>query len=75
MVMLEGRLGDLYGNWQKGGDIMIIDILGSSSSGNCYVLTDNNGNQILLECGIKYEKIVPHIDFEKLDCLLLSHYH
>ena len=54
---------------------MIIDILGSSSSGNCYVLTDNNGNQILLECGIKYEKIVPHIDFEKLDCLLLSHYH
>lgn len=54
---------------------MTINVLASGSSGNCYVIEDIQGNQILLECGIKYEKIIPHIDYEKLDCLLTSHCH
>lgn len=54
---------------------MVIDILGSNSSGNSYILTDIEGNQLLLEAGLKYEKISPFVDFEKLDCLLISHNH
>lgn len=54
---------------------MKINILASGSSGNCYVIEDKQGNQMLLECGIKYEKIIPHIDFEMLDCLLTTHAH
>lgn len=52
---------------------MTIQILGSDSSGNAYVLEDVEGNQLLLECGIKYEKICEHIDFERLDCVVISH--
>lgn len=54
---------------------MVIDILGSGSNGNGYILTDGDGNQLLIEAGLKYEKITPFIDFEKLDCLLISHDH
>ena len=54
---------------------MLLDVLASGSLGNCYILTDKSGSQLMIECGIKYEKIVPHIDFEKLDCLLLTHGH
>ena len=54
---------------------MRVEVLASGSSGNCYVITDNLGNQLLLECGIKYEKIIPHLNFEKLDFILVSHSH
>ena len=54
---------------------MVVDVLASGSSGNSYVISDKSGSQLLLECGIKYEKILPHIDFEKLTCLLVSHSH
>lgn len=54
---------------------MKIKVLASGSSGNCYVFSDIHGNQLLLECGIKYDKIVPHIDFEKLEMVLISHIH
>ena len=54
---------------------MKIKVLGSSSAGNCYILEDKDGNQLLLECGLKYEQIAPHLNFEKLDFVLLSHFH
>ena len=54
---------------------MNIKVLGSGSLGNAYIFTDNFQNQLLLECGIKYEKIIPHLDFEKLNCVLISHCH
>lgn len=54
---------------------MKITTLSSGSTGNSYVLADSTGSQLLLECGIKYEKIVPHIDFEKLEAVLISHSH
>lgn len=52
---------------------MTIEVLGSSSAGNAYVLTDKQGNQLLLECGIPFNQITPHIDFNKLDYVLCSH--
>lgn len=54
---------------------MIIDVLASGSKSNCYLLSDREENQLLIECGLKYENITPHINFSKLDCLLLTHYH
>ena len=54
---------------------MNINVLATGSSGNCYIFTDSQGNQLLLEAGIKYEQIIPHLNFEKLDCLLYSHEH
>lgn len=52
---------------------MTIEILASGSSGNAYVLEDIEGNQLLLECGIKFQEICKHIDFERLDCVVISH--
>lgn len=75
METLENKRELSFGNLLKGGGYMIIDILGSNSSGNSYIIRDIHGNQLLLECGLKYETIIPHLDFERLDCLLLSHYH
>lgn len=54
---------------------MTIEILGSSSAGNAYILEDKDGNQLLLECGIKFQEISKHVDFERLDCVLASHVH
>lgn len=54
---------------------MNIKVLATGSKGNCYILTDNQENQLLLEAGIRYENIIPHINFEKLDCLVYSHIH
>lgn len=54
---------------------MQINIIHSGSDGNCTVVTDNYGNQIMLDCGIGEERIYPHIDFAHLDAILVSHSH
>ena len=37
--------------------------LGTGSSGNCYVLTDDSGNKLLLDAGIKRSEIVKGLSF------------
>lgn len=54
---------------------MKINIINSGSDGNCTVLTDRAGNQILLDCGLPYEVIVPNINMAKLNFILISHLH
>lgn len=54
---------------------MELNIIHSDSDGNCCVLTDKNGNQLLLDCGLDFEQIIPHINFNKLDALMLTHSH
>lgn len=54
---------------------MVVKILHSGSDGNCCVVRDFNNNQILLDCGIGNELIIPELKLKQLDCLLLSHYH
>lgn len=54
---------------------MLLKILSSGSSGNCSVLTDKDNNQLIIDFGINYKQIAPHIiDFNKCACLL-SHEH
>lgn len=54
---------------------MKINVLGSGSDGNCIVVTDSKGNQLMLDCGLRYESILPKIDLLNLNCICISHYH
>ena len=37
---------------------MMLKTLGSGSDGNCHVITADNGEQLMLDCGIPYRKII-----------------
>jgi len=43
---------------------MTLEVLGSGSSGNCYLLKDSKGLMLLIECGIDIKKIKKAIDFD-----------
>lgn len=55
---------------------MNLRVLGSSSSGNCYII-ENEKEALLLEAGLPYSKISEAIDFnyEKISVCLVSHEH
>lgn len=55
---------------------MNLRVLGSSSSGNCYII-ENEKEALLLEAGLPYSKISEAIDFnyEKISICLVSHEH
>lgn len=52
---------------------MICKTLSSGSSGNCYLLWDSKGSQIILEVGIKFESIITELQFDKPMFALISH--
>lgn len=56
---------------------MKLKILGSSSSGNCYVFTSTSGQILILECGIKWKQILQGIDFRSNDIAgcIVTHCH
>lgn len=43
---------------------MIIKILGSSSSSNCYLLQANNGETLLIECGVDFKEVKKALNFD-----------
>lgn len=56
---------------------MTIYTLGSSSSGNCHILSDEEGNKLLLDAGVKSFHIKEglNFDFSKIDGVLVTHAH
>ncbi len=56
---------------------MTLHIINSNSSGNCYVLTDNNMQMLLIECGVRIDKIKKAIRFKPANVAgcILSHEH
>ena len=54
---------------------MQIKILASGSAGNCAILRDKDGNQIILDCGVKYDKITVELEWGKPIYCLISHKH
>lgn len=56
---------------------MKIECLGSGSKGNCYIVTMENGDIILLEAGVPYKEIKKALGFRLLDVkmVLLTHEH
>ena len=59
-----------------GGDVMKLKVIGSGSSGNCYLLDD--GEQILIiECGIPFKEVKESIEYQtsRIVGVLSSHEH
>lgn len=56
---------------------MILLVLGSSSAGNAYLLRASSGETLLIECGLKRDRLLEALDFdlEHLAACLLSHEH
>lgn len=56
---------------------MEIKTIATGSSGNCYLLTAPNGDQLLLECGIPWKRIAMGMkwDFSRLQGCVISHEH
>lgn len=55
---------------------MEIKVLGSSSSGNCYIL-EHGGNKLILDCGVKYTDIMRALDWktDEVTACLVTHIH
>ena len=54
---------------------MKLKILDSGSQGNCAIIKDTQCNQLIIDCGIKYEKIAVEINWDKPIYCLVSHTH
>lgn len=48
----------------RGGDLVVIKTLSTGSQANCYVL-ETNGKNIILDCGLPFEKITHNSFFPK----------
>ena len=46
---------------------MKLKCLGSSSAGNCYTLTSNSGETLILDCGIPIKEIKKGLDWNIKD--------
>lgn len=55
---------------------MELKVLGSNSSGNCYII-ENNDEALIIEAGIKLSEVKKAIDFNisKIRGVLISHEH
>lgn len=61
-----------------GGDYMKLCVVGTGSSGNSYILSDNKNNCIILDCGLPFAKITHNKDFpsfKNIDLVFCSHIH
>nr|DAM90376.1 MAG TPA: YycJ-like MBL-fold protein [Caudoviricetes sp.] len=56
---------------------MKLKCLGSSSAGNCYLLTSNNGETLILDCGIPIKEIEKGLDWHirGIRGMIISHAH
>lgn len=54
-----------------------IKVLNSGSQGNCYLLTDESGEVLILDCGVKASDIKKalNFDFSKVSGVLVTHEH
>ena len=56
---------------------MKLKCLGSSSAGNCYTLTSNSGETLILDCGIPIKEIKKGLDWHirGIKGMIISHAH
>ena len=56
---------------------MQLHIFATGSTGNCYVLKDNAGRMLMLDCGVPMQAVYRAVDFKTtaLDACLCSHVH
>ena len=56
---------------------MKLKCLGSSSAGNCYLLTSGSGETLILDCGIPIKEIKKGLDWNirGIKGMIISHAH
>lgn len=54
---------------------MYLQCIATGSKGNAYILTNSKGEQLVLELGIKYEKLITKIDLDKIVGIVITHTH
>lgn len=56
---------------------MKLHIINSNSAGNCYILTDNNKQSLIIEAGVDFKKIKKSLDFDFSNVVgcLITHEH
>lgn len=56
---------------------MKLKIIGTGSSGNCYIIEDSMKNQLMIECGVRIDKVKKalNFDFSKVEGCFISHEH
>lgn len=56
---------------------MTLKCIGSGSSGNCYTLTSNSGETLILDCGIPIKEIKKGLnwDIRGIKGVIISHAH
>lgn len=56
---------------------MKLHIVNSNSAGNCYILEASNGEVLLIECGVRWQKIKEALDFriDRVAGCLITHSH
>ena len=51
---------------------MKLKVLGSGSKGNCYIMEANNGDNIIIEQGLNFKKILEAMDYDLSKSRFLS---
>jgi phosphoribosyl 1,2-cyclic phosphodiesterase len=56
---------------------MKLKVLGSSSAGNCYLFEASNGETLIVDCGLRFEKVKQALDYNLRNVVgtLLTHSH
>lgn len=56
---------------------MTLDCLGSSSRGNCYILTDRNGRRLIIEAGVPFREVKRAIGYSlsSVEGVIVTHEH
>lgn len=56
---------------------MDLKIINSNSAGNCYLLEASNGEALIIECGVRFDKIKQALDFriDRVAGCLITHSH
>jgi len=56
---------------------MILKVLGTGSSGNCYLFKPESGKSLIIDCGINFKEVKKAVDFklESISAALQTHSH
>ena len=54
---------------------MVLNVLGSGSSGNGYILTNDSGDSLIIELGVKWDEYLRALNYDisKVAGCLVSH--
>src|SRR5574344_2593338 len=52
---------------------MLLKIIDSGSQGNCAIIKDIQGNQLIVDCGVKYEKIAVALNWTNPISCIVTH--